>query len=221
MSKVYYISWPSTSTGDPRGNFGLTPTFLIFNNNGTPVTPPAISAVSGATGIYAFAWGTTTPIAFLIDGFTTSLGAQRYITNSIDPADSINETGASIIAQGNTLIALGTTNVALGISNIALGTTNVALGTSILAISVTILSSIGSGATLVGLIGSLGSTFGGQSTDPIDLFGYMKRFQELMEGDNYYFKATGALDLYSRGSSTLLRIKSIANSISTVIKTGQ
>lgn len=183
MSKVYYTRFGS---GDPRLSSGLVPTFVYFNNNGAAVTPPAIAEVLGATGIYSFTYGTTTPICFLLDGATTGLGAYRYVTGSIDPADRADEYGNTIVAQ-----------------------------------NVTIQASIGTGGTLLAFFGTPGSTFGGQFTDPIDMFGYLKRFQELLEGDNTYIKPTGVFDLLSRGSSTLLRAKTIANSISTVIKSGQ
>lgn len=203
MAKVYYVRF---GTGDPGPYFGLAPTFLCFNNNGTAVTPPSIAAVTGATGFYSFTYGPTTPIAFLIDGFTTGLGAYRYVTGSIDPADRTDE-------YGNTLVAIGT-------SNIALGTTSVAIGTTVSAISAT-LSAVSLSLTFaIQVLGSTASSFGSTLTDPTDLFGYMKRIQELMEGDNYYYKSTGVFSQYSRGSSTLLRTKTIANSVSTVIKTG-
>lgn len=214
MAKTYYVSWPSTATGDPRTNFGLAPTFLIFNTAGSAVTPPSISTVTGATGIYQFVWGTTTPIAFLIDGFTTGLGANRYITGSIDPVDSVNE---QVGNMGITLVAIGnTTNISMqnqGFTLIGIGNTSIAQGNTILA-NITGISGFAS------QIGSIGSTFGGQSTDPIDLFGYLKRLQENLEGDNIYSKAIGDLKIYSRGMSTLLRDKTIANGVSTVTKTG-
>lgn len=75
-----------------------------------------------------------------------------------------------------------------------------------------------SGASFGG-IGSAGSTFGGVSTDPVDIFGYLKRIQELLEGDQNFAKGTGALTEYNRGSSSILRIKTIANSVSTVTRT--
>lgn len=187
--KTYYVTFGS---GDPRPNFGLAPTFVIFNNSGSAVTAPSIAAVAGATGFYSFTYGATTPIAFLIDGFTTGLGAYRYVQGSIDPADRSDE-------YGNTIISLENLNLQQG---------------------QTILASIGTGGTLLAFFGTPGSTFGGQTTDPVDMFGYLKRFQELLEGDNDYFKASGLFQLFSRGSSTLLRAKTIANSVSTVIKSG-
>ena len=248
MAKTYYVSWPTVSTGDPRPNFGLAPTFVIFSQNGSAVSAPSINAVTGATGIYSFTWGTTTPIAFLLDGFTTSLGTGRYISGSLDPADSINETGSTLVAIGTTSVALGTTavsyevlNNALGTSSIALGTSNLALGvtiyslenilwgqgitsaafsTSLSAQSATILSYVGASNPLYSVLGSVGSTFGGQSSDPVDLFGYLKRVQENLEGDNYFTKVGGGFSIYNRGSSTLLRNKTVTNSASQIIKTG-
>jgi len=287
MSKTYYVTF---GTGDPRQFTGLSPTFLTFNNAGTTVTPPSIAEVTGATGFYSFAWGTTTPIAFLIDAATTSPGtAGRYVKGSIDPADRADEYGTTMIAIGTshiaqgvslfalgaTNVALGTTNVALGTSNIALGVTNVAIGTSHIAQGVSILafgtslisfgnSSIAQGVSILafgstltgfgtsiyagqsgivnmgvtlvgigntvsgigltvgnlgGLIGSTASSYGSTSTDPSTIFGFLIRAQEFREGNSTYTKATGILDFYSRGSSTLLREKTISDSSTTTTKT--
>lgn len=218
--KTYYARFGS---GDPRTHTGLSPTFLIFSQNGTAVTPPSIAEVTGATGIYSFQWGTTTPIAFLIDGATTGLlTSDRYITGSIDPADRIDEVGATLAAIGTSNNALGVTSVALGITNVSywagagstlfsLGTTSVALGNTAVA--------LGLSGGVVPLIGTTGSTFGSSASDPVDLFGYLKRIQENLEGNNNFTKATGVLDIYSRGSSTLLISKTVANSASMVTKT--
>lgn len=128
--------------------------------------------------------------------------------------DIVNQ-GLTLVAIGNSSIALGNTAIAditnNGTTLVAIGNTSVAIGTSLYAI----------GLSSNALLGSSGSTFGGQLTDPIDLFGYMKRLQELWEGDNNYVKGSGGFSQYSRGSSTLLRAKTIANSISLVTKTGQ
>ncbi len=73
--------------------------------------------------------------------------------------------------------------------------------------------------SLVGAIGSTASSFGTNSVDPGDLFGYLKRLQELFEGNGNFNKTTGGWDMYSRGSSQLLRSKTLANSASIVTKT--
>ncbi len=281
MAKTYYVRFGS---GDPRPNFGLSPTFLIFNNAGSAITPPSISAVTGATGFYSFTYGTTTPIVFLLDGATTGLSNNdRYVSGAIDPADRSDEYGTTLAAYGLTAIALGTTNVALGTTTVALGTTTVALGTTTIAFGVTLqsywtgagstLAALGTtgvalgttaiaygvsnialgtsnvalgttilaglvnqGSTLVAigntmialatsltidttLIGSTASSFGTNSADPVDLFGYMKRILENLEGNQSFTKISGALSIYSRGSSQLLTNKTVTNSSSMVIKT--
>lgn len=133
--KTYYVRFGS---GDPRSNFGLSPTFLIFNTYGSAVTPPGITSVIGATGFYAFQYGTTTPIVFLIDGATTGLDAtSRYVSGAIDPVDRMDEIGTTLVAIGTTNFALGTTAVALGITNAGFGLTSVALGTTAVALGVT------------------------------------------------------------------------------------
>ncbi len=126
---------------------------------------------------------------------------------------------------GTTGVALGTTSVALGVTAVALGTTNIALGTTAVALGVT---SVALGNTNMALINTIGplatgigstlSSFGDTLTDPGTLFGYLKRIQETLEGNENYIKSTGILSIYSRGSSTLLRQKTLTNSVSTVIK---
>lgn len=320
-------------SGDPRTYTGLAPVFLIFSTSSATVTPPpGITEFPPASGLYYFAWGTTTSIAFLADAATTSPGATgRYVAGSIDPADRIDEVGTTLvaigstnfalgttavalgttsvalgtttvfletgigttliatgstlvaigntaisyevlilaqgssgvaigtsifsgmaygtttsaygnslvalgmsnIALGNSNIALGTSNVALGTSNVALGTSNVALGTSAVALGTTnvaIGTTILAGLTALAVqgitvtaaivgIGSTASSFGNSSTDPVDLFGYLKRIQENLEGNQNYIKSTGAFTILSRGSSSTLANKTITNSVSMVVKT--
>lgn len=61
-------------------------------------------------------------------------------------------------------------------------------------------------------IGTTASSFGSTSVDPGTLYGYLKRLQEFMEGNASFNKTTGVWDIYSRGSSTLLREKTLLNS---------
>lgn len=68
------------------------------------------------------------------------------------------------------------------------------------------------------LIGTSASSFGTSVADPTDLFGYLKRVIENLEGNETYYKASGALTIYSRGSSYTLASKTLANSISLVTK---
>ena len=80
--------------GDPRGYTGLAPTFLLFYNlaTGTTNTPPSISElIAGKTGVYKFQYGVTQPIAFILDGATSSLGSGRYVSGQLDPVDRVDE----------------------------------------------------------------------------------------------------------------------------------
>lgn len=67
-------------------------------------------------------------------------------------------------------------------------------------------------------IGSTASSYGTNTVDPVDLFGFQKRFQELLEGNETFNKSTGSLSIYSRGSSQLLRVKTITNDATGVTK---
>ena len=171
-------------------------------------------------GIYKFSYGTTVPISSLADAATTSPGPQgRYVVGSIDPADRADEYGTTLVAIGTTNVALGTTAVSLGTTTVALGITNVAIGTSAVALGTTILANGTSLNVVVTGLGSTASSFGTSSADPVDLFGYMKRILENLEGNQTFTKPSGSLAIYSRGSSTLLTTKTIANSVSLVTKT--
>ncbi len=57
------------------------------------------------------------------------------------------------------------------------------------------------------LIGSTVSSFGSTSVDPSTVFGYLRRSQEVQEGNQTFLKASGLWSIYSRGSSTLLATK--------------
>jgi hypothetical protein len=62
-------------------------------------------------------------------------------------------------------------------------------------------------------VGTTGDSFGSTSADPSSVLGYLKRVQELFEGDAVFTKATGVWSIYSRGSSTLLRTKTLTNNL--------
>jgi hypothetical protein len=62
-------------------------------------------------------------------------------------------------------------------------------------------------------IGQPSDSFGTTLTDPTTVLGYCKRTQEFNEGNKTFVKATGIWDIYSRGSSTLLREKTLTNSV--------
>ena len=132
-------------TGDPRGQTGLSPTFLQFWNlsSGTTNAPPSIAeTVVGKTGVYTFSYGTTQPIQFLIDAATTSPGANnRYVVGQIDPSDRADEYGTTLTAigfsnlvYGSSLYAYGTTLTAIGYSGLVYGSSLFAQGTTLTAI---------------------------------------------------------------------------------------
>lgn len=201
-------------SGDPRTYTGLSATFLQFINmaTGATVTPPSISELFAGTGIYNFQWGTTTPIAFLIDAATISPGANgRYVSGQLDPSDRSNEYGATATYLGEQNLILGTTGIYWGLQNNILSTTMTANINTLLAISMT-------NTAYLGAVGSTASSFGTSVTDPTDLFGYLKRVIENLEGNETYYKASGALTILSRGSSYTLANKTLANSISLVTK---
>ena len=214
--KYYGVRFGS---GDPRNYTGLSPTFLFFVNmtTGATVAPPTITETYVGTGIYTFSYGVTTPLAFLIDAATTSPGSTgRYVNGQIDPADRTDEYASTLIAIGTTNIAIGTSSVALGVSGIAQGVTLTAIGTSLLAQGVTILA----GQTLAWIsVGSTASSFGTASADPVDLFGYLKRVVENLEGTSTYLKPSGVMSLRDRTGSVTLAVRTIANSVSLVTKT--
>lgn len=62
-------------------------------------------------------------------------------------------------------------------------------------------------------------SFGSTSVDPPSIWGYVKRIQELFEGNATYTKATGIWNMFNRGSSTLLRQKALTNTTTAAGKT--
>lgn len=70
-------------------------------------------------------------------------------------------------------------------------------------------------------LGFVSDTFGSTSADPSTLWGFMKRILENFEGDATYTKATGIWQFFNRGSTTLLRTKTLTNTTTSATKTGQ
>lgn len=68
-------------------------------------------------------------------------------------------------------------------------------------------------------IGSTNSVYGSSSTDPVDLFGYMKRIREFLEGSQSFNKSNGTWAIYSRSGATLLASKTLTNAASGVTRT--
>jgi len=95
MSKTYFLAFAST-TGNPNINTGLSPTFISFRSNVSgqsfiSATPPGITEIPGATGMYYFQFGPTLPVVWIADGGAFLSGSSRYITGSLDPIQSVDE----------------------------------------------------------------------------------------------------------------------------------
>jgi hypothetical protein len=193
-TRPYWLSFGASAVS------GLAPTFINFRSTaGSTLAPPAITE-PGSFGMYLFNYDPITMVAFICDGFTSGLAFQdRYIQGVLDPFDQF---GVTMVAQGNTLTAFGT-------SLYAFGTSIYAQGTSIYAF----------GATSSAIVGTSASSYGTDSSDPTTVYGFLKRALETREGNETYTKATGVLDIYSRGSSQLLAEKTITDSTSTTVKT--
>lgn len=195
--------WAAFGGGSLGAKSGLAPTFITFiNTSGSGIVSPAITE-PGSKGLYTFAYDATQTIAFVLDGATTGLAASdRYVSGVLDPYDTF---GVTLNAISATQAAQSTLMANMGATLTAGGVTLAAIGSS--------LSGIGS------LIGSTASSFGSTSVDPVDLFGFLMRAQEFMEGNQTYAKSTGILDFYSRGSSTLLIEKTITDDSTSTTKT--
>jgi hypothetical protein len=216
-----------TSTGLYAFTWGTT-TSIGFLADAATTSP-------GTTGRYVS--GSLDPVDRM-DEVGTTLVAIGTTLNAIGTTGiAIGTTGIAIgttaVSYGLLNFGLGTTNVALGTTNSALGTTNVALGTTSVALGIT---AIGYGVTNLAVgttiqsylsgasspwllsLGTTASSFGSTSADPVDIYGYLKRIQENLEGNEVYIKSSGVLSISTRGSSTLLATKTLTNSVSLVTK---
>lgn len=119
-------------------------------------------------------------------------------------------TGANFTNLGSTLVGIGNTQFAFGQSNIAAGVTLQAFASTLIA--------LGQSSMVFSFLGSTAASIGSTGVDPTTVFGFLMRAQELSEGNNTYTKATGILDLFTRGG-TLLREKTIADSSTQTTKT--
>lgn len=203
--KTYILKF---GDGDPRQFGGMRPTFLSFQlSSGVTVTPPGISEIPTSMGIFFFNWTPTTQITFLADAATTSPGSSsRYLIGSLDPVDRADEYLSSLIAIGVSLTASGVSLAASGLTLTGIG------------ITITAIVSTSSGNSDASLIGGSTSLMGDNLTMPTDLFGYMKRIDALLEGQETYVKATNNLIMYDKTGATTLSSQTITNSASAVIK---
>lgn len=209
MAKNFIMQFGS---GNPATNTGLSPTFSVFKvvpGGGTPTgasAAPGITEIPSATGLYYFSYLPLTSVAFVIDGGAGLAAIDRYIVNSIDPIQDVDE---QLTGVGNTLAAYGATLVALGTTCAALGTTFVSLGESLSLIS----------SEFLPFIGNIADSFGSTSSDPSTVMGFLKRSQEVQEGNSTFTKSTGVWDVFSRGSSAQLFEKTLTDASGVVSKT--
>lgn len=147
---------------------------------------------------------------------------------------TLSAIGVNLTNQGTTLVAFGGTLTSVATSTAGLGSTLNLLNLSTLANSTLIgnagvtLNALGSTLTgvgntlgdMVGLFGSTQSSFGSTSVDPLTVFGYLRRIQEMQEGNQVYTKASGLFALYSRGSgtTTLLRQLTVTDTVTSTTR---
>jgi len=67
-------------------------------------------------------------------------------------------------------------------------------------------------------VGYTASSFGDTNGVASDLFGYVKRIKENLEGNATFLKSSGQWQIFSSGSSTLLAVKTLTNSTTGVTK---
>ncbi len=217
--------------------------------DGTPVTPPAITNMGSSVGLFTFTYNVTTSIAFLVDGGSSLSSSDRYISGALDPVQAVDvqvaalsaqtttltsnlgtslfaqgvSLSASIGFQGQTLVAVGNSLSVLGSSLSVVGTSLSTLGASMnqgfLALGLSLSTQSVTLSALAGLLGDASSSFGSSILDPSTVFGYLKRGLEFWEGNAEFDKSNGQWDIYSRGSSTLLRTKTLTNDSSEATKT--
>lgn len=205
----------------PSDSASLAPTFINFvSSAGATIAPPSITETYAGTGFYTVNYNATQTVFFTMDGATTGLAtSQRYIAGVFDPQDMF---GSTLTGMGSTIFGIGNTVGAIGVTFTGFNATFAGQAVTLVAIGNTVASIASFGATFTAfgsLMGDTTSSFGSTSADPTTVFGFLKRAQEISEGNETYTKATGILDMFSRGSSTLLREKTISDSTSSTTKT--
>ena len=168
---------------------GLSPSFTVFQlETGTTAVPPGITARISGTGFYQFSFN------------GTSYGQSLAIAFTIDGSASIPIQDRFVQGVLDPVQAIDQTILPMSVTLAALSV----LGSSL--------------SDLTAVIGNTTSSFGTTATDPGTVFGMLKRNQEFQEGNATFNKDTGIWDIYSRGSSTLLREKTFTNSQTTTQK---
>lgn len=212
--KTYYFSFGNIS---PASFTGLFPTMTIFSALGvTSVAAPGITETPAASGIYRFQYGPTISTVFVVDGGATLSASNRYIVGSVDPIQAVDEQLTNV---GVTLSAIGVSLSAVSVTVGVIGSSLIGLGSTLNLIYQGFTSLGSTLGPVLDVLGATTSSFGTSTVDPGTLFGYVKRLQELLEGNAAFNKQSGIWDMYSRGSTTLLREKTLANTSTAATKT--
>lgn len=176
-------------TGNPASNTGLTPTLSTFK------VLPAGTAITGP-GI------TEMPSSSGIYYFAYDpIGATTPISFVCDGGASLTTSNRYVVGNCDPIDAID-----------QYGQSLIALGNTILS------TALGLSGSFNTLIGNTASSFGSTSVDPTTLFGYLKRAQEFNEGNAIFDKTLATWNISSRGSSTLLASKALADTSGNVTK---
>lgn len=155
-----------------------------------------------------------------VDEQATAIGVTLSAVGSTSSAIGVTLSATATVLgnQGSTLVALGVTTTGIGSTLFAMGSTLFGMGATLGGMGATLfgmgstLGAMGSTLSLVASsMGAVTDSVGSTSVDPTTLFGYLKRGLEFWEGDSIYTKASGVWQLFSRGSSTMLRQKTLSN----------
>ena len=217
---------------------GLSPTFIQWRTTaGGSLAPPSISE-PGSGGAYMFAYNALTQIFFQCDGATSGLAfTDRYISGVVDPSDNFGFTLSGIAATQSVYAPIIPAGYSLTVAGLSQSIQNYSLIVQGLSLTVQNISLTVQGLSLIvadyslgvqnyslaiqgaSLLGDTASSFGTDISDPVSIFGFLKRAQEDREGNETYIKASGTLSTYSRGSSQLLVTKTISDSATETSKT--
>lgn len=90
MAKTYWLAF---GNGNPASNTGLSPTFTVFagGDGASLATPPGITEIPAASGLYRFIYGPTNAIVFTVDGGAALSSSDRYIGGVLDPIQAVDE----------------------------------------------------------------------------------------------------------------------------------
>lgn len=133
--------------------------------------------------------------------------------------ESVLIAGYSTLVAGYSTQIAGYTNWVTGYSLQVAGYSNLIAGESSIISGISLIAVSSGNSAILAVIGSTADSYGSTSADPSSLFGYMKRNLEFHEGNAIYTKSSNTWAILSRGSSTLLTTKTLADTASSTNKT--